>query len=444
MGDRLPPGPYRILPGADGTRVPWYIIPFDKEGRCTGPQTRAHLLKSLRDEPPTDVYLFSHGWNNAWAEASARYEHFIDGYRKLRQAHGLQPNRPYRPLLVGIFWPSAILVMPWERGPRFAGTGTADDAKVEQERSEVDEIAERLAPEDVVDFYELAQLERPLTEDEARRLAEMLAPLYSVQDELGEPESPPDADELLEVWGRMPVVDPGPARDDDFGTVEGEIGEAQAAGIFGWWARDAIRATTVWMMKDRAGRVGARGVGPLLAEILGAGDAPVHAVGHSYGCKVVLSAICAQPLSRSVNSVLLLQPAVNYLCFAQDATGRGTPGGYRQALARVEQPILSTFSAMDSALSRFFHLAVRRKSDLGEQRIAGAPPSDYAALGGYGAGGCGSDCKEIAIEKPVAPYSLGAGAPEIYSVNGTSAISGHGDISNEATWWALYCQVAQG
>jgi hypothetical protein len=27
-------------------------------------------------------------------------------------------------------------------------------------------------------------------------------------------------------------------------------------------------------------------------------------------------------------------------------------------------------------------------------------------------------------------------------LNGTPAISGHGDISNPVTWWALHCLVA--
>jgi hypothetical protein len=450
MTDRLPLGPYRTIPVPGGVDAPWYVIPFDKDGRCTGPRTRDHLVTALENGDYSDVYVFSHGWNNAWAEASSRYEHFITGYGELRRNRGL--GRDYRPLLIGVFWPSAVLVLPWERGPQFAAmaNGAArDDMLVAQERREVEELAGSISSPLVERFYEFAQLERDLTEPEAKELAEMLAPLYSTDnEELLEGADPPDGAELLEVWSRLPAAEPRTPSvgdvEEDFGTVTLANEELRSAGILGWKARDAIRATTVWMMKDRAGVVGAKGVGPLLVDALGAAtDAAVHMVGHSYGCKVCLSAISVGPLPRAVASLLLLQPAVNHLCFAEDATGDGRPGGYRVVMDRVVSPILSTFSAHDQALTRFFHLAVRRGSDLGEMRIAGAPPSRYAALGGFGPRGCGDDCREIMMPAPGEPYPLSEG-PRIFALNATAAISSHGDVSNDATWWALYSQVAAG
>jgi pimeloyl-ACP methyl ester carboxylesterase len=167
-------------------------------------------------------------------------------------------------------------------------------------------------------------------------------------------------------------------------------GEPAAACILDFLdPRNAIRAATVWQMKDRAGTVGALGVGPLLQEILTQSSARIHLMGHSYGGKVVLSALCHSQLKRDVTSVLLLQPAVSYLCFGENIDGKGTDGGYREALTRVERPIFSTFSGRDAPLTKFFHLAVRRDSDLGEQKIAGVPPSKFAALGGSGPGGPG-------------------------------------------------------
>jgi hypothetical protein len=180
----------------------------------------------------------------------------------------------------------------------------------------------------------------------------------------------------------------------------------------------------------------------LLADLLKSGTARVHLIGHSYGCKVVLSALCFPVLPRPVNSVLLLQPAISYLCFAEDATGSKNPGGYRDALKRVEQPILITFSPHDIPLTQIFHLAIRRPSDIGEEQIAGAPPpSRYAALGGYGPGGCDTDCNEVDLKKIGDPYNLGPGARKIQALNGAQAIYGHGDISNDFTWWALYNQI---
>ena len=42
-------GPYDFVPVGTTTQAPWYVIPFDKRGRCTGPLTREHLVKSIRE-----------------------------------------------------------------------------------------------------------------------------------------------------------------------------------------------------------------------------------------------------------------------------------------------------------------------------------------------------------------------------------------------------------
>jgi pimeloyl-ACP methyl ester carboxylesterase len=175
--------------------------------------------------------------------------------------------------------------------------------------------------------------------------------------------------------------------------------------------------------------------------------ARVHLLGHSYGGKVVLSATRALAKGGpKVNSMLLLQPAVNGWCFAPDVDGRRFPGGYANVPARVELPVLTTFSTHDFPLTKTFHLAVRRKEDLGELKAATAgrpkPPSEYAALGGFGPSGLSdADCQFIAIKRAGERYDFGI-AREVIALNGDEAIAGHGDISVPATWWALHCQVA--
>jgi hypothetical protein len=456
MSDRLIIGPYRMIKVESSDPVPWYIIPFDKKGICTGPLTRDHLLTHLQDETYTDILLFSHGWNNDWKAATERYEHFLKGFMDLRRTHHLNYSRPVRPLLVGIFWPSTALVMPWEVGPTIAAEPQQTDEAVSQERQEIQTLAEMVAPEDVPLFYRLAQLER-LNRDEALQLARILTPVYAdpdIDDDLlivGPSASPK---ELVSLWQRNSRLPEDTSGDFGFADEVTESEKSSVAGInqpelAGDWLgnispRDVIRAATVLQMKDRAGVVGAHGVSSLLQDLLAqSNEARLHLIGHSYGCKVVLSALCYKPLPRPVNSVLLLQPAISYLCFATDATGAGQPGGYRGALAKVEQPILSTFSPHDVELTQLFHWAVRRRSDTGDLQIAGGgPPNQYAALGGYGPGGCAADCQEIELKDVGDRYELGTGAPEIYALNGREAIKNHGDISNRFTWWALYNQLA--
>src|SRR5690606_40637510 len=124
--------------------------------------------------------------------------------------------------------------------------------------------------------------------------------------------------------------------------------------------RNVLRATTVLLMKERAGRVGGAGVRAMLHGILSASaNSRVHLIGHSYGCKVVLSALAngsAPP--RAVESVLLLQPATSAKCFA-DADDRSPAGGYRPALERARQPIITAVSSHAEPRTRPCQFAAR-------------------------------------------------------------------------------------
>lgn len=440
MADRLPPGPYRTLRGPDGIEVPFYVIPFDKRGLCTGPETRRHLLDRLRAERFSDLFVFSHGWNNDWATSIRRYEGFIGGYMRMRRERALPAPDGYKPLLVGIFWPSTALVFTEEeKGPRIAaGEPEAVDEVVAEERREVEELAAELDDRQAADLYALTQKGK-LTEEEARRLAEIAAAFYrgGADEEVGL-ETAVSPEELLEIWKQAP-----PAEDDLSAFIAGAPGPQTAGALSALDPRNVVRTLTVYQMKDRAGRVGATGVHELLRDALGAGEARVHLIGHSYGGKVVLSALCAGPLPRKARSVLLLQPAVSHLSFAETVPEAGRPGGYRAALERVENPILTTYSSHDFPLTKVFHLAVRRKGDLGEARIAaasGAPPSKFAALGGFGPRASGEKLVDV-LDAP-ARYPFDGGA-RLYGVDGSRTIGGHGDISNESTWWALYNLVSR-
>ena len=111
-----------------------------------------------------------------------------------------------------------------------------------------------------------------------------------------------------------------------------------------------------------------------------------------------MSALCALPDGlRKVHSALLLQPAVSQYAFAREVPARpGVSGGFARGLHRVATPVVATFSANDVALTKQFHLALRRESDLGEQpTIAGGSPSQYAALGGFGPQASGETIVDI-------------------------------------------------
>lgn len=435
----LPAGPYRMLTSVEGHPLPYYVIPFDADGQCTAPQTRDHLLQAAGGY--TDIFLFSHGWNNDWTVATERYEHFIQGVQSMRRDRALPMPPNYRPLLVGIFWPSQAL--EWfdaETGPGMAAVDPGAEARQRSiTESVIQEVAASLPIDDRPRFRALAQSSQ-LDPAAAEELAAMLARATRADDEDGRPGAPSALD-LLAAASSLQDTEPDY---DGVGTVGGAAtGGPKAAFGFGDIVsaldpRNLLKPFTVWQMKDRAGKVGYEGVAPLLIGLLANSDARVHLLGHSYGCKVVMTALCSPTsLPRPVSTALLMQPAISQYAFAHDVPDRDQPGGFVKAAERVRQPIIATFSEHDFALRQLFHRSVRRSDDLGELQYAGEGdnPSRYAAMGGYGPQA--SQARFTAVQEPGDPYDLAAGG-KVLAVNGSARISGHGDISNPATWWMSY------
>jgi hypothetical protein len=188
-------------------------------------------------------------------------------------------------------------------------------------------------------------------------------------------------------------------------------------------------------MKTRAGIVG-RGIANLVGRILALPAPRLYLVGHSYGAKVVMSALATRAVARPADAVMLLQPAVSHLCFAENV-GDGHPGGFRAALARVRKPVFVTYSNDDIPLHRLFHLAARRKEDVGELQPLGAP-SRYAALGGYGPSGCATnECVGRHFAAPPALDAVPGPPARIVAFDGTGIITGHGVVHGPQVMWAL-------
>jgi pimeloyl-ACP methyl ester carboxylesterase len=416
----------------DGTRrVPLYLLQFDKNGACTSPQTRAAFLDGIRNRDYTDVYVFAHGWNNGFDESLALFRNFFRGFLAARPT---DPN--WRPVFVGIQWPSSVIVFPWERGPQLAA-----DRDTEFQSKAIADIGESMDATSQLRFSELAARES-LSEDERDELLRLTA--LSLRDagfsESGE--SAPDPDTLLGAWRSLQQRD-RVEESDEFGFAAEPTVTPHAAGLEVLDPRNLIRVATVYTMKDRAGVIGSQSLKPLIQELT-ALAAQVRLVGHSFGARVVLTALTTARPDLKVRSALLLQPAVNQFCLAQtghvpDST---LPGGFHAALAKLQVPLYTTFSAKDFPLHDTFHLSLRRAKDLGEAAIAGAPPSIYCALGGYGPKGLtrGLVTREIQDSQP---YEFLSGTT-VLALDGTNnRINGHGDVTNRYTYWALVDQDLQ-
>jgi hypothetical protein len=436
--------PYRVIKVNNKYEIPYFIIPFDKRGICAAPETRSTVINLAKEGKYTDIYIFAHGWNNDWTKATERYDEFLKGYIKMRQKHNLPMHESYQPLLIGLFWPSTALVFgEGEKGPlKTAVDPTSVDEMVREERLEISELANELETDQVKRFYELTQ-KKSLSEYEANELAAISKIFYDKSnDELLIEESFSQT-EIIEQWRNVSVYF---KRNFVNGNGPGSKPSDKDKLIGYLDPRWIVRILTFRQMKDRAGKVGTNGVGPLLRELLEAKKPRLHLIGHSFGGKVVLSGLCADDsLPRKVESMLLLQPAVSHLCFAKAVPDSHKPGGYREALNRVNKPILATYSAKDFTLRIFYSFGFPFKKDVGDigKKIdPNGPPNKYAALGGFGPHGVEEKTELINIKDVNQRYQLNQGS-RVIGLCATRTITGHGEISNESTYWALYSLVSK-
>jgi hypothetical protein len=438
---------------ADDAEIPFEILEFDALGNCKDAARRDELVSRVQGGEFTNVFVFSHGWNNDWHDVTTAYGKFIKGFLQLRREHPRKTVEAYRPVLIGIFWPSIVLVLPHERRPSPAGivgrTGPKAKTTMAIEQCEVNDLAGAVGPEHRERFLTLVKFdEAKWGQAQAEELARILAPVYAAIPDDDIPESAPlsKPEELLKLW-RAADEDPGSGVAT---TVKGHAtGAARPAGNFTYLKpREIIRATTVRRMKDRSKVVGRVGVGDLLGKLLAGAPVRVHLIGHSYGCQVVLSAVCSGNVTsvRKVESALLLQPAISAWCFAPEVHNTGEPGGYLPALSLIRQPILTTFSARDKPLHTYYHQALDRRGDAGERGVAPGIVPYYAALGGYGPKGLASDiAKTVPMCLPDNSYvDLTVPNLRVLALDGKEYIADHGDISSPATYWALEQQVRAG
>lgn len=429
MPQLQPTGPFPI----DGATMPTWIIRFDERGQCTSPATAQALLDHLKAQSYSDILLFSHGWNTDFSGATALYRDYLAAFEKVRAAH---PLVGFNPIFVGITWPSAWF--PADPGPELESVAADAGGKI------LAEMAAPLGDDDRQRLYALADA-GSLNRDQALDLVALLLPTITVAEDEVDSKAELDADALLAAAKRLGQLSGGgPAT--NFDPATGLPDAAALGGDGGFDPRDIIRMLSLFQMKDRSGTVGARGVSILLRQLLGASPANVRLLGHSFGCKVMLSAVCVgAPLSRPVSSMLLMQPALSHLAMAETVPGRNGPGGYRPALTSVSGRIFTTYSAKDMPLHDVFHLALRRRQDLGEAEIAaaGEPPSRYAAMGGYGPRGAG----ERLLSPIPAPGDAFGDLTDVKLValdGSADRINGHGDITTGFTAWALHRLISDG
>jgi hypothetical protein len=447
--------------------LPLWELTFDADGDPDAAQ-RATFLTEIRSRGITDLIIFSHGWNNDRRIAHALYDRFF-GILAGQLRH-IPPDRPTTVGLAGVLWPSQL----WsdEPIPDFAAPAQSGGAASLTDLKPADDAAadptldqetlaslRELFPAAVEPIDQMARLLTVAPTDQTQREFRQHLKEFSARAGVAgnDGEDDPVGEDRAPTEPRMLLDDPSALfeRYRDTLRAMGVTVDEPGGGAAGLLDRlrgirngmkEAFRQATYWQMKNRAGVVGKRGLGPLIGQLHElAPQVRVHLVGHSFGARLVSYALAGLPgdLDLSpVKAVTLLQGAFSHFAFAQplplDANRNGALAGM---LDRIDGPLTACFSSHDSAVGTLYPLASRAARD--DSAAAHDPDFRWGGIGADGAQGVHARLDSIRPAGPGTTYrfaprqALNVDASEIVRTGGPPS-GAHSDIVHaELTWIVL-------
>lgn len=414
---------------------PHWEVQFDAKGGLAAPDTSPDEMAGL-----TDMFVFSHGWNNDAAAARSLYEQFFTEMRSVCDSRSIATATIGT---VGVLWPS----MRWvdEASPARAGGAASTTA----------------APPVVTDRQLVEDLGQVFTSDTQRAALARLADLLDTK-----PHDVASLNEFQEQMKQLVSDDTGGIAPEDNGEANGLFGQdahtvfqrfaaiapqrrvGGAAGVgdvfSSLWngAREALRATTYWEMKKRAGVVGSRGLGSWINRVQAKNPSiKAHLIGHSFGARLVSNALTGVSSNAplSVESVFLLQGAFSHFAFADklpfDTSRSGALAGMNR---RVDGPLCVTHSLKDTAVGTAYPLASVTSHD-----DASAVADALYRWGAMGHDGAQDSGATKAVLGPVGTkYSFGTGTFLNLDANSVITKGGppsgaHSDIVHPEIAWAV-------
>ncbi|RAG86440.1 serine/threonine protein kinase [Streptacidiphilus pinicola] len=391
-------------------------VAFDEQGQLTsgGDELLAAAAGASAAAAPgaCNVFFMTHGWNNSEDSARTLYQNMF------RLLSGMLGTNLSSTIAVGVIWPARAL--------------SEDDPAVEQAASPTDDV------------LSLAKVFPQQQDDVAALGAALGAPQPAVAGAAG-----------LYAQARALVTSPAspvPGYDEDAPLVRGPgagLGldlERLIEHVCGN-SLDIVRVFTYYEMKNRAGVVGQQGLGPLVRE-LGAQVAGVrvHLMGHSFGARLVAHALVGlgdveNPQASPVKSVLFLQGAFSHFAFAPAITQAATPGeeGPLAGLtARVDGPLLSTFTSADRALGAWYPMATMIQHE--DLALLDHPANRWGAMGHDGFQQANAVTALLAPQG--SPYTFTPGtcyrldANAVINADQSPFAGAHSDICHPEVLWA--------
>jgi hypothetical protein len=446
---------------------PFWILEFTKDGTSADAAAIRRFQSELPSLGLTDVFIFSHGWNNSPSDARTLYNRFYAEVAKLLKDNTVRKKSTATKIgFAGVLWPSILWPddtpndgAPPEL-PRPVGGGSvalaAAKTKVRVQTAEPPEINAELKKtyndarqRQLID--ELTALLAERAEDDAAinafkmKLGELLASeCFDPADKQQPDDGESGVANLNDKQWRKLLREVGDNAEKRGSTKGGTVGLGDDFKKLWNGAKDVLRIGTYWHMKKRAGVVGREGLGPVLTQL--AHDAPnlrMHLLGHSFGARVVSFTLAGLPTAMSgptspVKSLFLLQGAFSHYAFADELPhDRTRSGALKGMAARVDGPLLTTQSLRDYAVGVSYPAASMANNE--DAAAFDSPSKRWGAMGHDGAQAV--DATTVPLAAPGFAYSFAKGAwlnldGNDVIIHGSLPSGAHSDIVHPHTAWA--------
>jgi hypothetical protein len=375
--------------------IPYIEAKFDKKGE---PLSAVSIPAGT-----TDLFVMSHGWRNDEADATSLYTTFFTNFADPNIVPAAQ-LAGRQCAVIGVFWPSKnfdALIAAQGAGTATNAAAIGDAVSDPESQEKLVELIEALKRP----FDEPAQIEAltaaqalvPDLDEKATARSAFIGHLRKLMDPSAANKE--DASDVFlkgdpgDIFKRLNIpasaIDPSIPKTGRAMALAPGVGVAaigHTAGLFDTLkgaaasASNAVGYLSYFMMKERSGIVGMKGVAPLIDKL-----APqvgrIHLIGHSFGARVVAAAALASQTDK-IHSVSFLQAAFSHNGFSPAALMNGF---FRLVIdkKRVKGALIATHTKNDTAVGIAYPLASRISGSVAA--ALGDENDKYGALGRNGA-----------------------------------------------------------
>jgi pimeloyl-ACP methyl ester carboxylesterase len=361
---------------------------FDEEGYPVDARYGRAILEALVNSPKpvSDLWIFSHGWNNDLQGDDKTYHDWLETFRPVIQQE-IGDDQNFNPRFVGIHWPSKAWVGDIAKMiPKKEPVAPSPTTGGGEGEFEIGSIPEPAAPSPISSAERRARAKfiaeyRPVIDPNhlyGRSFSHDFGRLYDLMYQSQSP-SPAEIAEFVKILKKYTTRDPhsDPSEKSNVVSAPTDLLVARLADQIaeqavhpeqyeGFFKIDVLleffRTFTFWTMKARAAIVGETGVYPFLAAVRQAIVqhnllTRVHLMGHSFGAKLVTASVYPAAGASNlplplVNTLILLQGAFSQFSFSgQIPVENGAAGRYAAVVERglVANPVVVIYSQKDMA-----------------------------------------------------------------------------------------------